>query len=197
MEAMKRIFLTLIFAAGIVCAEAQSKHAQVYLGGGYGLISGDMYFPGCWEVNLGLKYFVTDGVFLDLNAQIGGNKGIKKQTISKGFYSELSDFEHTLSEYGLFFGPGYNLYNNGQSRLYVKAQAGYTWGHEYKEILDEQHNIRAFPEQPYKPGFAASAGIGYDWQKAGNPIAYGGKIDVYYIRGHVMAIINAQIGVFF
>ncbi len=198
---MKRIFLTIAFAISIACAAAQRNHTQIYLGGGYGLISGDMYNHGGWEVNLGLKYFITDYVFLDLSGQIGGSKGNKRLSISRigynTYYPEIADFEHSLTEYGVFLGPGYNLYNNGQSRLYVKAQAGYTWGREYKEALNETKDERISPAQPYRPGFAAVASLGYDWQKAGNSLVYGGKIDVYCIRGHVMAILNAQVGVFF
>lgn len=198
---MRRILLTIAFAMSIACAAAQRNHAQIYLGGGYGLISGDMYNHGCWEVNLGMKYFITDYVFLDLSGEIGGSKGNKKLTISSSgnykYHPERGDFKHSLTEYGAFLGPGYNLYNNGQSRLYVKAQAGYTWGREYKEALNDTREIRIYPAQPYRPGFAAVASLGYDWQKAGNSLVYGSKIDVYYIRGHVMTILNVQIGAFF
>lgn len=128
----KRIFITIVLLSAAISASAQKKHAQVYLGAGYGIFSGDMYNAGGADFNIGIKYFATDYVFIDLTAQLGSSKGHKTQTINISKPAQpiyTSDrFEHTLAEYGIMLGPGYNLYNNGQSRLYVKAQAGYTWG---------------------------------------------------------------------
>ncbi len=198
----KRIFITIILLSAAISASAQKKHAQAYLGAGYGIFSGDMYNAGGADFNIGIKYFATDYVFIDLTAQLGSSKGRKTQTINMNPPSATpmytSDrFEHTLAEYGIMLGPGYNLYNNGQSRLYVKAQAGYTWGHEYKDVWNADSRTRDRADTPYRPGFAAACSLGYDWQKAGSAMSWGGKMNVYYIRGHAFATLNAQIGVFF
>lgn len=148
----KRIFITIILLSAAISASAQKKHAQAYLGAGYGIFSGDMYNAGGADFNIGIKYFATDYVFIDLTAQLGSSKGRKTQTINMNPPSATpmytSDrFEHTLAEYGIMLGPGYNLYNNGQSRLYVKAQAGYTWGHEYNTKMSGMP-IRAHATEP-------------------------------------------------
>lgn len=191
----KRIFITIVLLSAAISASAQKKHAQAYLGAGYGIFSGDMYNAGGADFNIGIKYFATDYVFIDLTAQLGSSKGHKTQTINEPPTSER--LEHTLAEYGIMLGPGYNLYNNGQSRLYVKAQAGYTWGHEYKDVWDAVSRLPDSADTPYRPGFAAACSLGYDWQKAGSAMSWGGKMNVYYIRGHAFATLNAQIGVFF
>lgn len=198
----KRIFITLAMLALASSTMAGRRHAQVYLGAGYGIFSGEMYNRGGIDLNLGVKYFATDDVFIDLTAQFGSSQGHKTQTVninpsSQSAYYTTDRFEHTLAEYGLFLGPGYNLYNNGESRLYVKAQAGYTWGHEYMDIWNAEKRTRDNAATPYRPGFAAAASLGYDWQKAGRAIVWGGKMNVYYIRGHVFATLNAQLGFFF
>lgn len=194
----RRISITLALLAAAFSVQAQRLHTQAYLGIGYGVFSGDMYNAGGPDINLGFKFFATDNVFIDFTAQLGSSQGHKTQVVNISPSSQSTDrFEHTLAEYGLFLGPGYNLYNNGESRLYVKAQAGYTWGHEYKDIWNAEKRIRDNAATPYRPGFAASASLGYDWQKAGHGVIWGGKMNVYYIRGHVFATLNAQIGVFF
>ena len=48
----KRIFITIILLSAAISASAQKKHAQAYLGAGYGNFSGDMYNARGADFNL-------------------------------------------------------------------------------------------------------------------------------------------------